>query len=169
MPGALCSLVVLIMSRAEIPSDAGCVPVSKAETPVMGRDLPSVQSDATGSGADYLSLPVTIHGQEEEPGTLRQRAERRLFHLEVMAELMAAELGPESPQGRLVACRYAAARSLFLGMLDTYQEKPSNWTSMGHPWQEMEERGLIGHLCRRFGWRVVRPGVLARKEAMPRG
>jgi hypothetical protein len=105
----------------------------------------------------------------DEPGTLRQRAERRLWELEAMAELMAADVGLETPQGRLLACRWAAARALFLEVVETYQPSPSNWRAIGHPWDAWEERGLVGRLCQRHGWLTMRPGVLVRKEAPSRG
>ena len=102
-------------------------------------------------------------------GTMRQIAERRLFRLEAIAELMAADVGKETPEGRLLACRWAAARALFLEVLETYQPSPSTWHAIGHPWDRHEERGLVGRLCQRHGWLTVRPGVLVRKEVPPRG
>ena len=105
----------------------------------------------------YCELPPSGH-----VGSLRQRAERRLFELEAMAELMAADVGQETPEGRLLACRWAAARALFLEVLETYQETPSTYHAIGHPWDAWEERGLMGRLCQRHGWRTVRPGLLAR-------
>jgi hypothetical protein len=86
-----------------------------------------------------------------------------------MAELMAAEIGQETPEGRLLACRWAAARALLLEVLETYQPSPSNWHAIGNPWDAMEERGLVGRLCQRHGWRTVRPGVLTRPEGPARG
>jgi hypothetical protein len=104
-----------------------------------------------------------------EPGTLRQKAERRLYELEVMAELMATGVGPPTPEGRLLACRWAAARALFIEVLETYEPSPSNWRAIGHPWDRHEERGLIGRLCQRHGWSTVRPGQLVKPEASGRG
>ena len=157
------------MSRAENPSGAGCVPVSKAETPVAATVLPSVQSGATGSvGPNDEGLggsPV----DEPHLGTLRQRAERRLWELEALAELMAADVGQATPKGRLLACRWAAARALFLEVLEVYQPSPTDWREIGHPWDSWEERGLVGRLCQRHGWLTMRPGVLVRKEAPRRG
>jgi hypothetical protein len=86
-----------------------------------------------------------------------------------MAELMAVDVGHETPEGRLLACRWAAARALFLEVLETYQPSPSNWHAIGHPWDAWEERGLMGRLCQRHGWRTVRPGLLANREASGRG
>jgi hypothetical protein len=106
---------------------------------------------------------------EDRHGTLRQRAERRLFELEAMAELMAAELGEETVQSRLLACRWAAARALFLDVLEIYQPKPSNWEPIGHPWSPLEERGLVGRLCQRHNWRTFRGGLLAKREGGGRG
>jgi hypothetical protein len=162
MPGALCSLVVPIMTHAESHGGADCVPVSKAETPVPATVLPSVQSDATDSGG-----PGFVNGWLDatgrlEPGTLRQRAERRLWELETMAELMATGVGAQTPEGRLLACRWAAARALLLEVLETYEPSPSNWRAIGHPWDGWEERGLLGRLCQRHGWRTVRPGLLSK-------
>ena len=104
-----------------------------------------------------------------EPGTLRQRAERRLYELEAMAELMAADVGQETPEGRLLACRWAAARALFLEVLETYQPSPSNWHAIGHPWDALEERGLLGRLCQRHGWRFSRPCVLIKSGGASHG
>ena len=73
------------------------------------------------------------------------------------------------PEGRLLMCRWAAARALFLEVLEAYQPSPSNWHAIGHPWDAMEERGLVGRLCQRHGWLTMRPGVLVRKEAPRRG
>jgi hypothetical protein len=86
-----------------------------------------------------------------------------------MAELMAADLGEQSPEGRLLACRWAAARALLLEVIETHQPSPSNWHAIGHPWDAMEERGLMGRLCQRHGWHTVRPGLLAKREASGRG
>jgi hypothetical protein len=104
-----------------------------------------------------------------EPGTLRERADRRFFELEAMAELMAAELGEQTPEGRLLACRWAAARALLLEVLELHEPGPSERRAIGHPWERHEERGLIGRLCQRHTWMMVRPGVMARKEPLPRG
>jgi hypothetical protein len=104
-----------------------------------------------------------------EPGTLRQKAERRLWELEAMAELMAAELGELTPEARLLACRWAAARALFLEVLEGYQPTPSTWHAIGHPWDRLEERGLIGRLCQRHGWQAVDPGKVLRKADGGRG
>jgi hypothetical protein len=86
-----------------------------------------------------------------------------------MVELMAADVGNETPEGRLLACRWAAARALFLEVLETYQPTPSNWGAIGYPWEAWEERGLMGRLCQRHGWSTVRPGLLAKPEASGRG
>jgi hypothetical protein len=86
-----------------------------------------------------------------------------------MAELMAADLGEQTPEGRLLACRWAAARALLLEVLETYQPSSSNWHAIGHPWDAMEERGLMGRLCQRHGWCAVRPGLLAKREVSGRG
>jgi hypothetical protein len=104
-----------------------------------------------------------------DQGTLRQRAERRLFELEAMAELMASDVGQETPEGRLLACRWAAARALFLEVLELSQPSPETWHSIGHPWDRHEERGLIGRLCQRHGWRNVSPGRLVNPSVGGRG
>jgi hypothetical protein len=104
-----------------------------------------------------------------EPGTLRQKAERRLSDLEAMAQLMAAELGEQTPEGRLLACRWAAARALFLEVLELYQPSPSTWHSIGHPAGRLEETGLIGRLCQKHEWVFVAPGVLVGPNRASRG
>jgi hypothetical protein len=104
-----------------------------------------------------------------EPGTLRQKAERRLWELESMAVLMAADVGQETPEGRLLACRWAAARALFLEVLETYQPTPAPWHAIGHPWDQWEERGLMGRLCQRHGWHTARPGLLIKTGGADHG
>jgi len=169
LPRALRSLAIPIMPHPETHGGADCVPVSKAETPVAARDLPSVQSGATGSAPPHQRLEYCELPPIEETGTLRQRAERRLFELEAMAELMAADLGEQTPEGRLLACRWAAARALFLEVLELHQPSPETWHSIGHPWDRHEERGLIGRLCQRHGWRNVSPGRLVNPRVGGRG
>lgn len=101
--------------------------------------------------------------------TLRQRADRALWELEATAEMMAAGLPPSSGRARLTAARLAAARALFLEVLD-YHDAPcsAEWTrgSAADPGAEL---AMIGALCRRHGWRTVRPGVLARVGRLDRG
>jgi len=101
--------------------------------------------------------------------TLRQRAEGYLLEMEQVAELMAAGLGEETPAGRLLACRWAAARALFIEVLEQHQPSPETWHVIGHPGDMLEESGLLGRLCRRHGWVVVRPGLLAKKMERRRG
>ncbi len=150
------------MSRPEKPVRKDCVPVSKAENPDSERVLPLSNSDTTPGVSHNQPQVAGFLGGSDQHGTLRQRAERRLFELEAMAELMAADVGPATPRGRLLAARYAAARALFLEVLETYQPNPSTWHEMGSPWDRQEETGLLGRLCQRHGWRAVRPGLLAR-------
>jgi hypothetical protein len=104
-----------------------------------------------------------------EPGSPRQRAERRLWELEALVEFFEAEIGNETPRGRLLRCRWVAARALFLEVLEAYEPFPPDRRPMGSPWEAMEETGLMGALCQRHGWRCVRPGVLVRREAPRRG
>jgi hypothetical protein len=157
------------MSLPEIDSQAACVPVSKAETPVAARVLPLSNSETTGSVS-----PGFVEGWADvtfgaEPGTARQRAERRLWELEALVEFFEAEIGNQTPRGRLLRCRWVAARALFLEVLERYEPSPPDRRPMGSPWEAMEETGLIGALCRTHGWRCCRPGVLVRREAPRRG
>lgn len=108
-------------------------------------------------------------GCEAEPGTLREKAERRLFEVEALAALMAADVGQETPRGRLLACRWAAARALLLEVLEAHDPAPPEMRPLGSPWERAEETGLLGALCQRYGWRCVRPGVLVRREGVGRG
>ena len=137
--------------------------MSKAETPIAARDLPSVQFDPRARSFVDLPAEAPLIAPCRPVATLRQRAERQLFELEAMAELMAADLGKETPAGRLLACRWAAARALFLEVLEQYQPSPETWHAIGHPGDMHEETGLLGRLCRCHGWYAVRPGLLARK------
>jgi len=157
------------MTRAENLSGAGCVPVSKAETPVPATVLPSVQFDNRASAFVDPPTEAPLITPCRPVATLRQRAERSLFELEALAELMAAEVGQATPEGRLLACRWSAARALFLEVLEAYQPAPAAWRAIGHPWEAMEERGLVGRLCQRHGWRTVTPGVLARPKVATNG
>ena len=108
-------------------------------------------------------------GAATEGGTLRQRAERRLWELEAMVELMAADLGPATARGRLLACRYAAARALLLEVLEQYQPSPTTWHAVGSPFDQVEEAGLLGRLCQRHGWQCVSPGHLVRRGGRGHG
>jgi len=158
-----------MMTHAETHEGADCVPVSKAETPVTATVSPSVQSGATDSVKPEPPEWTVAMAAAANHGTLRQRAERQLFELEAVAELMAADVGQETPEGRLLACRWAAARALFLEVLEGYEPTPSTWSAVGHPWEGWEERGLLGRLCQRHGWRTVRPGLLSKPEVTFRG
>jgi hypothetical protein len=86
-----------------------------------------------------------------------------------MAELMAADLGERTPEGRLLACRWAAARALFLEVLESYEPQPRESRPIASPWEELEETGLLGVLCRKHGWHFVRPDRLARSRVAPHG
>lgn len=136
--------------------------MSKPETQVGERDLPLSNHDAIpGASPDWEALGVWF-GDDPDTGTLRERAERHLFRLEAMAELMAADLGEQTARGRLLACRWAAARALLLEVLEGYEPTPRDRRPIGCRWDEHEETGMLGALCRRHGWRCVRPGLLAR-------
>jgi hypothetical protein len=169
MPRALMTTAVLIMPHPETHGGADCVPVSKAETPVPATVLPSVQYDPRASAFVDPPTEAPLIAPCRPVATLRQRAERSLFELEATAQSMAAELGEQTPEGRLLACRWAAARALLLEVLEQHEPGPSERRAIGNPWDSMAERGLVGRLCQHHGWRTVTPGVLARAKGERNG
>lgn len=160
---------VLIMSLPETNGPGDCVPVSEAEKPGAARDLPLANPAATGGVKPQPPEWSPVMGAAAGPGWVRKKAERMLWELEAVAELMAADLGPATARGRLLACRWAAARALFLEVLETHEPAPRDHQPIGSPWERLEESGLMGRLCQRHGWQCVSPGLLARRGSRADG
>ena len=156
------------MSHAENQRAGDCVPVSKPGTPVAATVLPvSKPATTRGGRRRRREVPELLGAPQGE--TLRQRADRALWELEATAELMAAGLPPTSGPARLVAARLAAARALLLEVLGELDPSGLPVVTRGSAAEPCGELALVGALCRRHGWRTVRPGVLARVGRQDRG
>lgn len=125
--------------------------------------------DATGSGHPAIADPPPVRRGQHKDRTLARRLDRKLWELDALIELLETDLPPASGAARLVRCRYQAARALLLELVAEHSPPAPAERWIGGPGDQLAETGLLGALCRRHGWRAVRPGVLVRSEGRADG
>ena len=150
------------MPRSENQRPSGRVPVSKAGTPGAAQVLPV----SSGLPPERLQLGTTGISSDRpiprRPAELRAEVDRRLWEIEAAACLLEAALPEAGGVARMHRARWAAARALLLELVSGEMSPPPALSPLALRWELEAETALLGALVRRHGWRVVRPGVLAR-------